>query len=339
MRRSAAGLKDFARKSRGRSLRVGRRRRDVGRGGDIAGGGGGFPFLPSTRPVAGGSAHGNGGKQDESRDTHPLILSRWEHGSSQTGTGAARLIHNHGMLHVPASIYLLPFALLTLIPAVQTPTAAELVAKNIEARGGIEKLRAITSMRVTRTVGTPFSNVSVVMLRQRPGFLRIEQTPPGRPTVARIITPSGAWDETPQGRTARPAPIAAQLAEIDGDFDSLLVDYAQKGHRVEYAGIENAGGKPAHHLTVALRSGAERHVYLDAATFLERRHTGEFILPNNGTVKVIRDSADWRDVAGVKFPFAIDEDRDAMGQTCAIYVAKLEVNVPIDAAKFAPPAR
>ena len=218
-------------------------------------------------------------------------------------------------------------------------TASDLVAKNLAARGGADRLRAITSMRVTRTVGTPFSNVKVVMLRQRPNLLRIEQTPPGRPTTARIVTPAGAWDETPQGWTARPAAIAAEALELDADIDGFLVDYEAKGHRAEYAGLEPIGGKPAHHLKFTLKSGAERHVYLDPATFLERRHTGEFILPNNSKVKVILDFADWRDVTGVKFPFAIDEDREAMGQTYAIYVESIEVNVPIDAAKFAPPAK
>lgn len=223
--------------------------------------------------------------------------------------------------------------------ATSAQTAAELVAKNVGARGGMEKIKAISSMRVTRTVGTPFSNVKVVMLRQRPHQLRIEQTPPGRPTTARIVTPSGAWDETPQGWTARPAPIAAEALEIDADFDGFLVDYEQKGHRIEYAGLENVGGKPAHHLKVTLKSGAERHVYLDPVTFLERRQTGSFILPNNTKVNLILDFSDWREVAGVKFPFAIDEDRAAAGQTYAIYVESIEVNVPIDAALFTPPAK
>lgn len=223
--------------------------------------------------------------------------------------------------------------------AAHAQTAADLIAKNIAARGGADRFAAITSMRITRTVGTPFANVTVVMLRQRPNLLRIEQTPPNRPTTARIVTPAGAWDETPTGWVARPAAAAAEALDLDADVDGFLVDYAAKGHRVEYAGLDTIGGKPAHHLTFTLKSGTERHVYLDPVTFLERRHTGLFTLPNNTKVKMILDFADWRDVNGVKFPFAIDEDRDAMGQTYAIYVESIEVNVPIDAAKFAPPVK
>lgn len=242
------------------------------------------------------------------------------------------LIHNRGMRIALAVLLIGSSAALA-----HAQTAADLVAKNLAARGGAARLKAITSMRVTRIVGTPFANVQVVMLRQRPDLLRIEQTPPGRPTTARIITPAGAWDETPQGWVARPAAIARELLEIEGDFDGFLVDYAAKGHRVESAGVERVGGKAAHHLKVTLKSGGERHVYLDASTFLERRQTGTFILPNNSRVAVILDYSDWRDVDGVKFPFAIDEDRDAMGQTYAVYVETIELNVRIGAATFAPP--
>lgn len=226
---------------------------------------------------------------------------------------------------------------LTAPQTAQTPTAADLIAKNVAARGGAERIKAIHSMRMTRAVGTPFATIRVVMLRQRPQSLRVEQTVPGRPTTARIATPAGAWDETAKGWVARSAAAATETLEIEADFDGFLIDHAAKGHRIDYVGLENVGGQPAHRLKVTLKSGAERAVFLDPATFLERRHTGSMTLPNNTKVDVVLDFSDWREVAGVMFPFAIDEDRAAAGQTYAIYVEKIEVNVPIDASAFAVP--
>ena len=220
----------------------------------------------------------------------------------------------------------------------QPVTAADLVAKNIAARGGAERIKAISTLRVTRAVGTPFATVRVVILRQRPGSLRIEQTAPGRPTTARITSPEGAWDETPQGWIARPPAAAAESLATDADIDGFLVDYERKGHRLAYAGLEKVGGRPAHHLKVTLKTGAEWSVYLDPETFLERRHAGSLTLPNNTRLATVLDFSDWREVAGVMFPVAIDEDRAAAGQTFAIYVEKIEPNVTIDPAAFAPPA-
>lgn len=220
----------------------------------------------------------------------------------------------------------------------QPVTAADLIAKNLAARGGAERIKAISTLRVTRAVGTPFATVRVVMLRQRPGSLRIEQTAPGRPTTARITTLEGAWDETPQGWVARSPAAAAESLATDADIDGFLVDFDRKGHRVAYAGLDKVGGRPAHHLKVTLKTGAEWSVYLDPETFLERRHAGSLTRPNNTTLATVLDFSDWREVAGVMFPFAIDEDRAAAGQTYAIYVEKIEPNVTIDPAAFAPPA-
>ena len=90
-------------------------------------------------------------------------------------------------------------------------------------------------------------------------------------------------------------------------------------------------------MTVTLKSGAVRHVYLDAATFLERKHVGTLTLPS-GKVPVVITFSDWRDVDGVKFPFAIDEERDSFPpQTFAIYTERIELNPPVDEALFAMP--
>lgn len=218
-------------------------------------------------------------------------------------------------------------------------TADALIQKNIEARGGLEKMRAITTLRHTRIVGTPFSNVKVVMTRQRPDRVRIEQGVAGRPATARIVTAEGAWDETPQGWTARSPEAAAEGRDLDADFDGFLVDYRAKGHRAEYVGMAKVGGRDAHHLKMTLKSGVERDVYLDPETFLERRHAGLYRLPNGQTVPFILDFSDWREVGGVLFPFAMDEDREAMGQTYAIYVESIEINVPVDANAFTPPVK
>ena len=86
----------------------------------------------------------------------------------------------------------------------------------------------------------------------------------GRPTVARGLDPAGAWESVNGKVTRRPADQELELRELDGDFDGFLVDYKAKGHAVEYVGREKAGGIDTYKLKVTLKSGAVRHVYLDA---------------------------------------------------------------------------
>lgn len=229
-------------------------------------------------------------------------------------------------------------------------TVDELVDKHIAARGGYDKLKAINTIKVTRTVATPFTSVQMVIYKKRPDLIRWEQTPKGQTAaIPRAINATGAWDLAPDGKLlTRPEPLAVEGREIDGDFDGLLVDWKQKGHTVTFEGRSKVGTADAYKLKVTTKSGAVRDVYLDAATLLEAQVVGRMRLPQmdprtkdfryNDTTLVF---SDYRDVNGVKFPFSIDEERTGGGitQSFAIYTEKVELNVPIEDALFAPPAQ
>lgn len=231
-------------------------------------------------------------------------------------------------------------------------TVDEIVAKHIQARGGYEKLKAIQTIKITRTFATNFSAVKVVIHKKRPSLLRIEQTPKGQ-TVAipRGINADGAWDIV-QGKPAmRPERVALEGRELDADFDGLLVDWKQKGHTVTLEGKESIGGSEAHKLKVATKGGSVRFVYIDTKTFMETGQSGRWLLPQaDPKTKEFRymDSiwvfSDFRDVEGVKFPFSVDEDRTQYAGTLpittstAIYTEKIELNVPMEDSLFAAPA-
>ena len=217
----------------------------------------------------------------------------------------------------------------------------ELVAKHVAARGGYEKLKAVQTVKITRTVATPFTKVDVVIYKKRPQLFRAEQTAPNQPMVPRGINAEAAWD-TIQGKVvARPAPSAAETRDIDADFDGLLVDWKEKGHTVTLEGVESVGGADAYKLKVTTKSGAVRSVYLDAKTCLERRQAGVIILANNRRESTTLDFSNYKAVDGILFPFNIDEDRSGpqITQSFATYTQKIELNVPIDDGLFrTPPA-
>ncbi len=215
-------------------------------------------------------------------------------------------------------------------------TLDEIVARHLAARGGAARLKAIETIRMTRTVATPFTDVKVVVYRKRPHLLRVEQTPAGQPTIARAVGATEAWD-TLQGKiVVRPPQAFADARDLDGDFDGLLVDWKAKGHTVLLEGKEALPGGEAYKLKVTTRSGASGYIYLDASTYLDRRHVN---LTSNRQAQVVVDFAGWRDVNGIKFPFDITEERTGKApvQTLVTYTEKIETNVPIDDAMFAPP--
>jgi hypothetical protein len=230
-------------------------------------------------------------------------------------------------------------ACLALAPVAPAQTVDELVARHVAARGGYEKLKAVQTIKITRTVATQFSNVKVVIYKKRPSLFRAEQTAPSQPMVPRGINAEGAWD-TVQGRIAqRPAAAAAETRDIDGDFDGLLVDWKDKGHTVTLEGKEPLPDGEAYKLKVATKGGAVRYVYLDAKTYLERRQTGMIVLPNNRRENTTLDFSNYKAVDGIQFAFNIDEDRSGpqITQSFATYTERIELNVPMDDTLFATP--
>jgi hypothetical protein len=217
-------------------------------------------------------------------------------------------------------------------------TVDELIARNVEARGGLAKLQAIESVRIERTVAAVFNDIDLVIYKKRPNLYRSEQKAEGSPAPTVRAFGDTAWESVGGKTTVREGPGPAEQREIDADFDGFLVNYREKGHTIALEGKQKLGPVDAYKLKVTLKSGAERYVYLDATTFLERRHEGTIELAPSRCVKTTIDYSDWREVNGVKFPFAIEEERDAPGQTFVHYTKRIEVNVPIDDGLFRMPS-
>ncbi|HVL68379.1 MAG TPA: hypothetical protein VM364_14045 [Vicinamibacterales bacterium] len=226
-------------------------------------------------------------------------------------------------------------------------TVDEIVAKHIEARGGYDRIKAIQTLKITRTVATPFSSVTVVIYKKRPNLLRMEQTPKGGAMAPRGVNADVAWDLQQNKLLTRPEKVALETREVEADFDGLLVDWKEKGHTVTLEGSEPITGRDAWKLKVTTKGGFVRYVFIDKQTFMETGMSGRVLTPAvdpktgehrfNDSVWVF---SDFRDVNGVKFPFSIDEDRTGgpITQSFATYTDRIEVNVPMDDALFNPPA-
>jgi hypothetical protein len=235
-------------------------------------------------------------------------------------------------------------ALVSTAPA-SAQTVDEILQKHYAARGGLEKIKAIQSLKLTQTVGNPFSRTKVVILKKRPGLVRWEITPAGQTTpVLRAINAEGGWDSQQGKVTPRPDIMVKEERDLEADLEGPLVDWKAKGHTVTLEGTEPVGKTPAYKLKVVLKSGATREIFLDAKTFLPVRETGRSSLPpdpkgNPRFNQHVFTYSDWRDVNGVKFPFAVDEERitGQITQSFAVYLEKLEVNVPVEDALFAKP--
>lgn len=221
----------------------------------------------------------------------------------------------------------------------QALTADELIAKNIEARGGREKLAAVKSMKATgkNTMGGDDGTIEMTstLVIERGGKLRQERSMQGLTSVT-ALEGDVAWSLNPFGGRREPVllpPDAVKSLKVQADLDGPLVDYREKGHKVEYLGTEDVDGTEAHKLRISLANGDEQIVYLDPDYYLEirerSRETTRGVESENET-----DIGNYELVEGVYMPFSYEFGSPGGYRYFKINVEKIEVNVPVEAGIF-----
>jgi hypothetical protein len=220
-------------------------------------------------------------------------------------------------------------------------TADELVNKNIEAKGGIDKIKAIRTVRMTGKAVLPGGLTAATgQENMRPNLLRETTTIQGMTAVQAYDGATG-WQIQPFSGKKDPELMGEDDLRdllIDADFDGPLVDYKARGNTVEYLGHDVVDGDDALRLKVTLKNGDIVYYFLDPDTYLEiRREMQEFI---RGSVREnATEMGSYKPVAGVMYPFSVSSGpKNDPGSWQTTTLDKIEANVPLDNADFAVPA-
>ena len=216
-------------------------------------------------------------------------------------------------------------------------TVDTLVAKNIEAKGGIEALHAVKSLRLTgkMLVNQGQIEFAYTQTRKRPGQIRDELTLQGMTQVVAYDGNEG-WKISPFGGRKDPERMSADDAKSlieDADIDGPLVDWEAKGSTVEYLGPEDVDGTLAHKLKVVRKNGDVSYVYLDPDHFLEIRILTQRT-EQGAQVEVETDLGDYEKVDGVFFPFSIEQGSKGSTDKQKVIFDKAEPNGSVDPTEF-----
>jgi hypothetical protein len=221
------------------------------------------------------------------------------------------------------------------------PTVDELVAKNIEAKGGADKLRALQSLRLTGKLLIRQGQVELryTELKARPNKIRSEATLQGMTAINAFDGKEG-WRISPfQGRKDPEKMSYDDVKPLmeDAEIDGPLVDWKAKGSAVEYLGTEDVEGTAAHKLKVTRQNGDVSFVYLDPDHFLEIQILTQR-MQHGAQVEEETELGDYEQVNGVFVPFAINSGRKGDPDKQKLIIEKAEPNVPVDDAVFRFPA-
>ena len=218
-------------------------------------------------------------------------------------------------------------------------TAEEIVAKYVKAIGGADKISAVKTLRRTgKFIGDGGFEAPILEENKRPNMVRQDFTIQGL-TGTTAYDGKVGWKVQPwEGKKDPESLEEEEMKSIveDSDFDGPLVNYREKGNKIEYLGMEPVDGTDAYKLKVTLASGDSRIYYMDT----------DYYVPIKIEIKrMVRGAereyeiavGDYKEVSGWYQPFSVETNVKGSQNKSKVEYDKIEANVPIDNARFAKP--
>jgi hypothetical protein len=257
-------------------------------------------------------------------------------------------------------------------------SAAEIAAKNIEARGGLQAWHEVQTLSFTGKLGAggdkrgsmpaPLpdkqpgpapapqrldeeAQLPFVMEMERPRKVRFELQFKGQ-TALQVYDGTNGWKLRPYLNRLDVEPYSTEelkAAATQPDIDGPLVDYAAKGTRIELAGEEKVEGRDTYNLKLTMKSGQSMHLWIDAETFLEAKIEGRPRQLDGRIHPVEIYYRDYRSVDRLKIPFVLETKvlplqdnikhfKDPAVPVERVVIDRVIVNPKLEASLFTKPA-
>src|SRR5216684_2528015 len=217
-------------------------------------------------------------------------------------------------------------------------TVDEVIAKNIQAHGGVEKLKSINTARTTAKFTQGSFRADVMQENKRPGKVREEFSIQGLAQVQAYDGKTG-WQISPFGGRKDPELLSQDDLKslvVDADIDGPLVDYKEKGHKAELVGHDSMEGTDCFKIKLSMKNGDVRYYYLDVDSYLELK------LEIQTTIRgALQENelyyGDYEQVNGIYYPFAVEQAQKGSSSRSQFSVEKIEQNIPLEDTHFSMP--
>ena len=217
-----------------------------------------------------------------------------------------------------------------------TPTADEIIARFVKTVGGAEKIQSIRTLRrVGKFTGDDGFEAAVIVENTRPNKVREEFSIQGM-TGVNAYDGANGWKIDPFGGKKDPESLSEEeMRSIveDSDFDEPLINYQQKGNKVELVGMDQIEGTDVYKLKVTLKSGDTRYYYMDTDSYVPIKYETKRII--RGTPQETETTlGDYKQVGGWYLPFSLETRQKGSSGSQKITFDRIEFNVPIDSTRY-----
>ena len=205
-------------------------------------------------------------------------------------------------------------------------TADEIIDKYINAIGGKENWKKVTSLKMEGNVEVQGLEIPFTMQAVNGKGLRTDGEFQGNFFID-IITPTKGWSQNPMVGKATLQPLSDDelIEKLDDlDIQGAFVDYKEKGSAVEFLGKDEEDGNEYFKIKLTTKNKNETTYFFDTKTYLVYKQ--ETISKQQGQdVKIVVKSLDYQLIdGGIKVPFKLDQGQMVLASK------KFTVNGPID---------
>ena len=210
----------------------------------------------------------------------------------------------------------------------------EIVAKNLNAMGGVAKLHGVKSVIMETTIklqGLEIENLTSIVIGKA---VRSDSKIMGNDLV-QAFDGTTPWSITPtlMGGNGEPQVMSAEMSKsVISQVDPFpLLDYTKKGTRVELLAPEKVKDKEAHHLKISTKGGDESELWIDVASGLVSKSK---TMQNGQEVEVI--FSNYTVIEGINFAMSM-ETSNPMAGIINIETKTVKLNPAIDESIFKMP--
>ena len=226
---------------------------------------------------------------------------------------------------------------------VQAQSADDIIQKNISAKGGADKMKAVQSFIAFGKFSQSGLDIPFIMTQKRPRMFMLQATFQGKTQVQAFDGTTG-WAINPfSGRDIAEKMDADALKEtkFQADIDGPLVDYASKGYKVEYVGEEDIDGSPTFHLKLTTQEADIYDFYLDKDSYLEVKEKAHIKQQDGTTQDAETNFSNYKETNGILFPYTIENASEYNGQKLSsfINIDSMKVNTTVADSVFTMPSK
>ncbi|MEO5651066.1 MAG: hypothetical protein ABIR03_14245 [Ginsengibacter sp.] len=219
-------------------------------------------------------------------------------------------------------------------------SVSDIINQYIAARGGIDKLNAISSicMEGRRIMMGGEARIKITKVK---GNLFRTDLKSGESEAYSIITPHEGWTYHSVSLYEADRVPAEELKnrQTDMDIAGPLVNYEAKGYQVFLDGKEMINEKLCYKIKLVSSDNNNGIYFIDVKTNLLFRsiQTVKYSGKNAGniTIEMMTDYSDYKDYGGVLFPQSIITQGSGINYTIMLF-DKIEWNIPVEEKWYKP---